>query len=678
MATSTVNPYTFIPVAKRNIPWSAMPTLTQEDELLSGAIHCRLVALTQIAVPESDEVQDGAGDSYYPFFRMNGSLAIPGSSLRGVVRSVYEAVTNSCMKVFDERIHARSKYKKPGLIGHDSEGYFLYQAVRYRAKDEMPDGKLRPMREDFPVGARCSFDCRGKGKGSSGSPIARNVRLDDKGSGFYLKPNTMTNFRNGKKSSPSVFVQEDGSQRIAIADVFIDCLKENVSLYDLDGNGRHKAAGRAYETALEKLVADTTGTFRLPVWYLATNGIYEFAPSQISRSVYSKTPKKFLEDANLAPCTDPEHCCPACDLFGFVQGDTCKASRVRFGDASLKEMPPVGTSIVRLPALMGPRVSSIEFYLRCDGPDGRSYNQYTPNDDGVMISGRKFYWHHNHRKDTPLEDADSAITKSGEKLNQRYELVPSGTQFVFDVYFDDVRRNELAKLVYALTFGSFWEEGGGALYAHKIGHGKPIGLGSSLVEVDSISIRNYDVDAATYHINGNYASVLHADGKPKLDDSRAAEVIAQVANFNNRQLSGKTIEYPRRDGEIFKWFAKNRVTFDKDGEGSIKFKEVLARDGKPGYEGDFADEPGQKVSSGSEEPNNAMANSFASASRKKIPFKKLKKNTWPTYEHAVQYGGTIRVECPHCGSQGAVSPEDYKQFIADDPAGETWKCSKCR
>ena len=678
MLTSTVNPYTFIPVAKRDMPWSSMPTLKREGELLTGVIHCKLVTLTQIAIPESAEVLDEAGDSYYPFFRMNGSITIPGSSLRGVIRSVYEAMTNSCMKVFDERFHARSKYKKPGLLGHDSEGYFLYHAVRYRAKEETADGKLRPMREAFPVGARCSFDCRGKAKDSSGSPIARNVRLDNHGKGFYLKPNTMTNFRTKEKSSPSVFVQADDSRRIPIAMEFIDCLKENVSLYDLDGVGKHKAAGRAYEIALEKLIADTTGSFRLPVWYLDANEVYEFAPSQISRSVYSKTPKKFLEDANLSPCVDPEHCCPACDLFGFVQGNACKASRVRFGDASLKEIPPAGTSIVRLPALMGPRVSSIEFYLRCDGADGRSYNQYTPNDDGVMISGRKMYWHHNQREDVSLEDADPTITKGGERLNFKYELVPAGSRFKFDVFFDGVRKDELAKLVYALTLGSFWDDAGDRRFAHKIGHGKPIGLGSSLVEVEGICIRNYDATAAAYCINDDYANVLHASGKPKLDDPRAVEIIEQVTDFDNRQLSGKKIEYPRSDGEIFKWFADNRKTFDKNGEGSIRFIEVLARDGKPGYESDFAREPSQKISFGAEEPNNAMANSFAFASKQKISFKKPKKNTWPSYELAVQYGGTIKVKCPHCGSEGAVSLADYERYIANDPTGETWKCSKCR
>ncbi len=43
------------------------------------------------------------------FFKINGQLAIPGTSLKGMIRSVLEAVTNACFVVFDgERLDYRT------------------------------------------------------------------------------------------------------------------------------------------------------------------------------------------------------------------------------------------------------------------------------------------------------------------------------------------------------------------------------------------------------------------------------------------------------------------------------------------------------------------------------------------------------------------------------------------
>jgi CRISPR-associated protein (TIGR03986 family) len=72
---------------------------------LTGRIRCCLTATTPIFVSDSEGIKEDTVNSkvhrHYRFFRdPNGNVAIPGTSLRGAVRSIFEAVTNSCFAHF--------------------------------------------------------------------------------------------------------------------------------------------------------------------------------------------------------------------------------------------------------------------------------------------------------------------------------------------------------------------------------------------------------------------------------------------------------------------------------------------------------------------------------------------------------------------------------------------------
>jgi CRISPR-associated protein (TIGR03986 family) len=69
---------------------------------LSGSITCRLKALSPLFVSDAHDVTKGEAGAdpkhkSYRFFRLGDQFAIPGSSLRGMVRSIFEAVTGSCL-----------------------------------------------------------------------------------------------------------------------------------------------------------------------------------------------------------------------------------------------------------------------------------------------------------------------------------------------------------------------------------------------------------------------------------------------------------------------------------------------------------------------------------------------------------------------------------------------------
>lgn len=102
-----LNPYNFVrfinqPRPKNHVLGECPPPPHDRYVGLTGRITCRVEALTPLFISDSHAVsEDANGHRTYRFFQVDGQPALPASSLRGMVRSVFEAVTNSCLAVFD-------------------------------------------------------------------------------------------------------------------------------------------------------------------------------------------------------------------------------------------------------------------------------------------------------------------------------------------------------------------------------------------------------------------------------------------------------------------------------------------------------------------------------------------------------------------------------------------------
>lgn len=107
-----LNPYNFVRTLEVRSPKSA-PLLGRcapppHDRFvgLTGRITCRLTATTPLFVSDSEGIDDepvGRGKTHrsYRFFHdPEGNVVIPGTSVRGAVRSIFEAATNSCFAHF--------------------------------------------------------------------------------------------------------------------------------------------------------------------------------------------------------------------------------------------------------------------------------------------------------------------------------------------------------------------------------------------------------------------------------------------------------------------------------------------------------------------------------------------------------------------------------------------------
>jgi len=102
-----LNPYNFVrllskPRLDNHVLGNCPPPPHDRYVGLTGRITCEVKAVTPLFISDSHAVDGRIGEHRtYRFFQVDKQPAIPASSLRGMVRSVFETVTNSCYVAFD-------------------------------------------------------------------------------------------------------------------------------------------------------------------------------------------------------------------------------------------------------------------------------------------------------------------------------------------------------------------------------------------------------------------------------------------------------------------------------------------------------------------------------------------------------------------------------------------------
>ena len=298
---------------------------------------------------------------------------------------------------------------------------------------------------------------------------------------------------------------------------------------------------------------------------------------------------------------------PAEWLFGVVEGGNKKkvkeeetgfsqpprsknlASRVRFYDARCPK--PITLECKKyLKILSSPKPPSPAMYFK-NGPKKAEIKKivdYTPN-------GRKYYLPHANAQYTE-QDAEGKHhweTKSDEFKDQKCYCtpIPKGSTFYFHIDFDNLSNDELHLLRTALHPNDE--------FRHRLGLGKPLGLGSVFVNILGIfcvnRIKRYGEDSLQnrqryhelfckcetwpsnlsenwqlYHIESKAFGQLESqnleDGK--LVDTESLEWLRFFGNPNSRELNVK-VHYPLstkqcnsqevkdKETEGFKWFVNN-------------------------------------------------------------------------------------------------------------------------
>lgn len=559
-----INPYTFVR-SKKDV--KRFKEIAENEELHTGVISCKLIVKTPLLIPDVEKATGLKDDKNveYPFMSIGNSenirYIIPGSSLRGPIRSTYEALTNSCFVTAgsSQNISTRTKAPfEPGLLMRVDNKLVLKPAKAYLFKV----GDYKSNKNDGTDNVWCiATQEELRRKYRYGDTIYFEGRTSKKGKYFVKKVGAA--LKKGymyigeyisKKRHESIFIDKKEPNILSEnLDLAYQKLKETIKIYqnekinknltkDQDGIYHHGYDQVDFES-FEKGKIEA-----LPVWYkkinqdeTEQNKVY-LSFAGIGRYNYEKGMGELLGERQ--PCTSRNNLCPACRIFGVTGKNEEKgiASRVRFSDIIIDE--DIEFKKYSLSPLRSPHPSYLPFYAITS-----DYNQGY-DAEGSDIRGRKFYWHH-ASENTDINNADTTI-----------EGIKSGI-FSFSVYYEDLTETQLEHVLWLLCLGENEEDG---KYCFKIGHGKPLGYGSVKIIVDGYKERTVE--------DGNYILCSHSESDvnnkvAEVDLFENAPDLKHVLNFNT--LNKKEVSYPYvLDGEgkrssdpndvnmsSAKWFSEN-------------------------------------------------------------------------------------------------------------------------
>ncbi|MCR4646753.1 MAG: hypothetical protein K5695_15315 [Oscillospiraceae bacterium] len=546
---SFINPYTFAALGG--------DVVRQERRYgdLTGKISCLLSVKTPLALPDTEHMQeDGIKHKSFPFFRLNGEPAIPGSQLRGAVRSVFETLSNSCLSVNNNNILSsrHTAPRRPGILQKKDGVWHLYQAEMERITYDLKPGKDEVIRK------------------------WKNPNLARK---FHLDPNDVFTYVFTKGAEvPCKRLDAAVSDYLANIDIY----KENA--------GNDKIAAKLIEQLTIKKT-DPEGKL-YPLFYetvkdgLGNSNIY-LCPSQLGRTVYAKKLDDLLGTHRSCSKRSDGQLCPACALFGTLTQSkeiAAFAGQLRFTDASaVSGTVRMTPSLVTLKELASPKTTSVEFYTvrpkdpktgqpalywtyesMTSGYDRKTNAPYRKLVD-VALNGRKFYFHAPELKETDYS------TKDRTKRNSSMELCQPGAQFRFEIYFERITPEQLHALVWALTLG---ENTPDSPMQYKLGHGKPLGLGDVKITVEEIGIRRFDSDGYRIEMSDPAAFAEMPFNKADKGVQDLLKIL-NVHTLDDDYAKGRRISYPKAIGggkgdnaaASHQWFKANREM----GEGGKSF-----------------------------------------------------------------------------------------------------------
>lgn len=218
-------------------------------------------------------------------------------------------------------------------------------------------------------------------------------------------------------------------------------------------------------------------------------------------------------------------------IFGFVRRDKqpeiieqSRASRVFVSDGMLnqnqKEQVRISQEQDAKPILLSsPKPTTFQHYLVQDSANKIKLKHYAsnpPNDTKpakTVIRGHKLYWH----KPTQIEVPDDA----SDTQTSLIKPIDSGTKFTFTIQFENLSNVELGALLWLLSLTSnksqTLETGkSNETYCFSLGMGKPLGMGA--VKVD------YDL-----HISDRTSRYSH------LFDGNQWEIAASITNLQQEK-----------------------------------------------------------------------------------------------------------------------------------------------
>jgi CRISPR/Cas system CSM-associated protein Csm3 (group 7 of RAMP superfamily) len=216
------------------------------------------------------------------------------------------------------------------------------------------------------------------------------------------------------------------------------------------------------------------------------------------------------------PCTNVDKLCITCRLFGFQSPEKPFQGKVNIYDAKARSGYK-NHDRVTLTELLEPKPHHDAFYALSLGSN--------------RIAGRKFYFHHKQNADILRS------TQGPSHLNSTVNPIKNAV-FDFKVSFTNLTDDEYKLLLYSL----FLEEEAAEEEAgvrHKIGYGKPAGLGSVRIKAENLNL---------FDIENRYKKFTAENSKKKSGEELRDHIATQTKIY--RDDKSANLQALRR---IWKW-----------------------------------------------------------------------------------------------------------------------------
>jgi hypothetical protein len=527
MARRFINPYTFVPfpeTLQRGEPaWHHMLA----DGNVSGTFTVTWTFTSPFQAPA------GASETTV--------LRLPGSSVKGAVRSVHEALAGGCLRVFDEDF-IPSYRDTPSVRSADwtlaqvtaatKDG----QALTVQLCDDVAWVRAKQLRnacgDSLSTGSRVTLNGVPAEPNTLGrKEVAMDAEVSEGGDWVVLVTDKGTRsvkkgtyfLACGRLGDRSAEVTEDAWRafRLAVAGAS-DLTPGGRSRLGVNLIDQQPTTGVDFGT--QRIGQRRVVTGRLwpgdVIWVRTTGTAASLAAEELSLSAVWRHPgwgtslrnasdrrewaaRKRVPEA-LAACSNPLQLCPTCRIFGSADQNArgwddraeqhAYAGHIRFGDACSAE--PVKLKRVQRAPLGAPRPGAGQFYLAYDdrnpaaegGKPTREWGSGPDTPDQRRLRGRKFYWHANPlQQDPPRHHARRHQQKA--KMAVEKWIARAGTTLTQRISFDNLRKAELGGLLTALDPGQVLPAAAGPLLLH-LGGGKPLGLGSCSAAVTGLRAWN--------------------------------------------------------------------------------------------------------------------------------------------------------------------------------------------
>jgi len=582
-----VNPYTFVPLAtagpERSMPHGHHGT----PGLLTAQLNVTIIAEAPLLVR-------GFGTDDVPALPARPGpdgeeTIIPGSALHGAIRSLYETLTDSCLRVFHDGFVPCYRQQADGRRVGRLRLAVVTDAPAAGKGQPQPPPTVRLCAPGDPRRHRLGQDLLTTLQPRSGDRMAVTVP-DDENEPLEAMPDpdgdwvvfiSDANAREPKHKYKAAVRELTDEYRtvpehawstfLAVVETANDLRTARLRMIPeterfIDVIHKYKPPGGTVrpQHVGQRALARRTVQVGDPLWVsLDTAGeIDEVRLAQIWRERGAGSAERGTGSAGrragaFVPCTDPGALCPACRLFGSADvtgpadGATEQRSyrgHVRFSDAVATAS--VQPREVRLPPLGQPRPGAGQFYLQnppqvvgsADAPVPlRQWGSSADRPRERRIRGRKFYWHTVPEQPTLPPRGVARPGHDGSEMSTRAVLFPAGTRFTATITAVDVDPEQLGGLLAALDPAAVLDQDDALVH---LGGGRPLGYGSCRIKIADTS-RAW-VSASRYGRAGSDTDLL-AEGRDAFAARRGrheATWRALSAVLSRARVAGENVWYP--------------------------------------------------------------------------------------------------------------------------------------